>query len=232
MTPSGEHIHVNLPESLLLLATDDESGRISSQMRAADFGAAGAVLLELLFSGRIASNDGKIALLSDAATGDPVLDNALFLIGEASKRHDAKHWVRKIADAGVKEQILDQLTERDILRHVPQRLLWVIPDDRYLIENPTPEDDIRASLRAIVLDDRTPDARSAALIALLKATDLTGAVFSKAERKAQKSRIDAIANGDLMSAAVSSVIKDMQAALTAAIIATTAATTVAATSNS
>lgn len=225
-------IHVNLPESLMLLAADDESGRISSQMRATEYGAAGAVLLELLFAGRLANTEGKIELLSDAATGDPVLDNAIFLIGESGKRHDAKHWVRKIADAGVKDQLLDGLTERDILRHVPQRLLWVIPDDRYLVENPQPEEDLRDSLRAVVLETREPDARSAALIALLKATDLTGAVFSKAERKAAKSRIDAIANGDLVSAAVSSVIKDMQAALMAAIIATTAATTVAATSNS
>ena len=231
MAQPGEHVHVNLPESLMLLATDDESGRISSQMRQADYGAAGAVLLELLFSGRIATTDGKIELLSNAATGDPVLDNAVFLIGESEKRHDAKHWVRKIADAGVKDQLLDQLTGRDILRHVPQRLLWVIPDDRYLVENPQPEEDIRATLRAVVLEGRDPDARSAALISLLKATDLTGAVFSKEERKSAKSRIDAIANGDLMSDAVSRVIKDMEAALVAAIIATTAASTAAATSN-
>jgi len=231
MSQAAEQSYVNLPESLMLLATDDESGRISSQMRAADFGAAGAVLLELLFSGRIASADGKLQLLSDAGTGDPVLDNAVFLIGKSKKQQDAKHWVRKIADAGVKDQLLDRLTGRDILRRVPQRLLWVIPDDRYLIENPQPEEDIRASLRAVVLEDRNPDARSAALIALLKATDLTGAVFSKAERKTAKSRIDAIASGDLMSAAVSSLIKEMQAALMAAIVATTATTTVAATSN-
>lgn len=232
MTQPGAHVHVNLPESLMLLATDDESGRISSQMRQADYGAAGAVLMELLFSGRITSADGKIELLSDAATGDPVLDNAVFLIGESGKSQDAKHWVRKIADAGVKDRLLEQLTERDILRHVPQRLLWIIPDDRYLIENPQPEEDIRESLRAVVLDGRDPDARSAALVALLKATDLTGAVFSKAERKAAKSRIDAIANGDLMSDAVSRVIKDMEAALMAAIIATTTVSTVAATSSS
>lgn len=229
MTQSDQHVHVNLPESLMLLAADDETGRISSQKQAADFGAAGAVLLELLLAGRIASVDGKIELLCDAATGDPVLDNAVFLIGQSSKQHDAKHWVRKIADAKVKDQLLDQLAERDILRHVPQRLLWVIPDDRYLIENPQPEEDIRASLRAVVLEDREPDAHSAALIALLKATNLTGAVFSKEEARAAKSRIDAIANGDLMSAAVSRVIKDMEAALIAVFIATTVTTSVAAT---
>ena len=230
VTDQRGSVTVNLPESLLLLAIDDDTGEISSQMRSADFGTAGAVLLELFIAGKLQIVDGHVRIIDSTMTGDPLLDDAVALIRASDKPRDAKHWVKKLADAKIMNQVLDQLIARDIVRSEEHRLLWIIPVNRFPAENREPEDDLRAKLRSIVIDNQPPDVHSAALIGLLKATDLTGAVFSKSERKDYRERIDGIANGDLLSGAVAKLIKDAQNAMTAAIVAAVIVPTVTASS--
>src|SRR6478672_149078 len=104
MTETKTTVTVNLPESLLLLAIDDETGKISSQMQAADLGSAAAILLELLIDGRIDTVDGKIRVIDDSTTGDVMFDQALSAIRDSKKPHDVKHWVRNISKTKVKEQ--------------------------------------------------------------------------------------------------------------------------------
>jgi Golgi phosphoprotein 3 len=221
MTDSKTTVKVNLPESLLLLAIDDETGKLSSQMQAADLGTAAAVLLELLITGRIDTVDGKIRVIDDNPTGNIIFDQALSAIRDSKKPHDAKHWVRNISKARVKDQVLDQLIARNIVRKEAHRMLWIFPIDRFPVKNPAPENDLRETLRKVVIDGYDPDVRSAALIGLLKATNLTGTVFNKDERKAYKKRIDDIARGEQMSEAVSKILQETQAALIAVIVATT-----------
>ena len=220
-------VTVNLPESLLLLAIDDETGKISSQMQAADLGTAAAVLLELLIAGRIAPADGKLRVIDERPTGNIVFDRTLSAIRESKKAYDAKYWVRSISKRRVKDQVLDQLIARNIVRKEEHRLLWVFPADRFPVANPAPENDLRQTLREVVITGYDPDARSAALIGLLKATKLTGAVFSKDERKAYKKRIDDIARGEQMSEAVAKILQETQAAMIAVMAATTATTSAA-----
>ena len=227
MTDINTTVTVNLPESLLLLAIDDETGKISSQMQAAELGTAAAVMLELLIAGRIDSVDGKIRVIDDSPTGNIVFDQALSAIRDSKKPHDAKYWVRNITKQRVKDQVLGRLIARNIVRKEEHRLLWVFHVDRFPVENPAPEDDLRETLREAVIAGYDPDARSAALIALLKATSLTGVVFSKDERKAHGKRIDDIARGEQMSEAVSKILKDTQAALIAVMVATTVTTSAA-----
>src|SRR4051812_39109573 len=116
MTDAKTTVKVNLPESLLLLAIDDETGKLSSQTQAADLGTAAAVLLELLVTGRIDTVDGKIRVIDDSPIGNIIFDQALSVIRDSKKPHDAKHWVRNISKARVKDQVLDQLIARNIVR--------------------------------------------------------------------------------------------------------------------
>ncbi len=230
MTEAKTTVTVNLPESLLLLAIDDESGKISSQMQAADLGSAAAILLELLIDGRIDTVDGKIRVIDDSTTGDVMFDQALSAIRDSKKLHDAKYWVHMISRQHVKDRVLDQLVARNIVRKEEHRVLWVFPVDRFPVENPAPENDLREMLREVVITGYDPDARSAALIGLLKATNLTGTVFNKDERKAYKKRIEDISRGEQMSEAVSKILRDTQTALIAVMVATTATTSAASSS--
>jgi hypothetical protein len=221
---------VDLPEGLLLLATDDVSGRINTKSGALDYGLAGAVLTELFLQDRLSLQDGKVAIVDAGATGDPVLDDALRRIAE-SKPRDAKHWVNKLPRAWIKERVLDRLIERGVLRREEHRILWIIPADRFPAEADSPEHHVREAVRAAVLDGATPQPRAAVLIGILKACDLLDTVFSKEERKRHRDRIDQIAGVEMMGQAVSKAVKDMQAATMAAITAATTAAVVSSSSN-
>ena len=85
---------VTLPESLLLVAIDDETGRIASKSGALGYGLAGAVLTELILDGRAVVDDGKVKVTDGPPMQDSVLDGALASI-RGSKPHDAKYWVRE-----------------------------------------------------------------------------------------------------------------------------------------
>jgi hypothetical protein len=222
---------VDLPEGLLLLATDDATGRIGTKSGALDYGVAGAVLTELFLQERLTLRDGKVAVEDASATGDPVFDDALGRIA-ASKPRDARHWVNKLPRTDYRNAVLDRLVDKGVLRREEHRLLWIIPVDRYPAEDDAPEQHVWEAVRAAVLDGAPPQPRIAVLIGILKACDLLDTVFSKNERKQHRDRIEQIARAELMGQAVSKAVKDMQAATTAAIVAATTAATVAATSGS
>jgi hypothetical protein len=217
---------VNLPERLLLPATDDDSGRIDTKSDALDLGLAGATLTDLLLLGRLANVDGKVTVSDASPTGDPILDDALATIA-ASKPRDAKHWVTTLPKSRLRDRVLERLTGKGVLRREEHRLLWVVPADRYPAENDAPERDIRDAVRAAVVDGEEPTPRTAALIGILKACDLTGAVFSRDERKQYGDRIERIAEGEVLGGAVAKAVKDLQAAITTAAVTAAIAGTVA-----
>jgi hypothetical protein len=123
--------------------------------------------------------------------------------------------------------VLDELTEKGILRKEEHRILWIIPADRYPAEDDSPEDDLRNTIRSAVLEGTTPKPRTAVLIGILKACDLLDTVFSRDERKQFGDRIDSIASAEMMGAAVSKSVREMQAATMAAVSAATVAAVIA-----
>ena len=219
---------ITLPESLILLAIDDDSGRLDSNSGALDLALAGAVLTELLLRGDVTLINGNLIAVESSRPDDDVLDAALTAI-RASRPRDSKHWVKNLGKIQIRNRLLDRLIERGIIRREEHRILWVFPADRFPTEDAAPERALRQAIRAIVIEGATvtPQPRTAALIALLTSANLTGMVFDRDERNHYKNRIDAVASGELMGEAVATAVKDAQAAVTAAIIASTAAATIA-----
>jgi hypothetical protein len=231
MTDPRTPLIVDLPEGLLLLATDDVSGRIDTKSGALDYGLAGAVLTELVLQGSLRLQDGKVRLATTEVAADPLHAEVLGRIA-ADRPKDAKHWVNKLPHAQIRQHLLDRLVDKGIVRREEHRLLWIVPDNRYPAEADAPERHVRDAVRAAVLNGDTPQPRIGVLIGILKACDLLGTVFTKDERKRRQQRIDQIANGEVVSKAVSDAIKEMQAATMAAVIAATTAATVSSSSNS
>jgi hypothetical protein len=214
---------VNLPEALLLLAIDDETGRVESKSGALDLGLGGAVLAEAFLMNRLAIDDGKVFVLDGSPTGDSMLDRAIREIAD-SRPHDAKHWVDRLSKDHIREAVLGRLMEKGVLRQEEHRILWIISASRYPAQKDSPERDIREATRAAVLQGGLPQPRTLTLIGFMKACDLLGTVFSRDERKRYKQRIEDIAKAEVMSEAVSRAVKEAEAA-TAAVIASTAVVT-------
>jgi Golgi phosphoprotein 3 len=214
-------------EQLLLLALHDEKGTVLfSASTALPYGLAGATLLDLYFSNRIAIRERQVHVIDDAPTGDEILDEVLQLIESSDKTRDLKHWISRIHDKvkGLKGRLADSLVHKGILEREEHRLLWVFRQSRFPTQDAAPEYETRDSIRYIVLWGQEPGDREVALIGLVKACDLVNEVFAKGERKVAKKRIKELAEGEDVGKAVAAVVAEMTAAIVAIIVASSAAT--------
>jgi Golgi phosphoprotein 3 (GPP34) len=194
---------LTLAEELVLVATDEDGSVDWNAGSSLDNGIAGARLLELALAGRIALEDGKVAVADATPTGDPLADEALAAIAASEKRRDAKYWVGKLAQGGVRKRVFAGLDERGVLAAERGKFLGLVPRTRHVEVDPEPERELRARLRAAVLgEEPAPDARTVALASLVKACNLVNAMF---ERKDAKKRIGELATPDEVGAAVKAV---------------------------
>ncbi len=221
----SHHARLALPDELLLLALDDERGT-RAHATELEPGLAGAVLLDLALRGRLDVVDKTVRAIDATPTGDAVLDHALAAVADAPKLRAPTWWVAHL-QKGVREQVADRLVASGALRRDEHKVLWIFPVTRLPADDPGPESAVRARLDAAVLHGVTPDHRTAALAALVHATDLCTTVFPGADRRAVKERLAELAEGQWAAEAVRRAVQEIA---TAAAVAATTAATVAATS--
>ncbi len=213
----------SLAAEILLLALDDEKGSVGMDVSTTlDTALAGAQLLDLAIAGRIDIEDKRVVAVDGPALQDPVLDAALTKILGESKPRKAESMIPKLAK-GLRKTLLAQLVDQGIVRADEQKLLGFIPRNRYPEADGTVEDELRDRLRGVILQDRVPDANTAALAALIQAADLESLIMDRRERKAAKDRLRQIAEGEALSPAISQAIASVNAAAMVAIVAATSA---------
>jgi hypothetical protein len=221
----GYRQHMSLAEEFLLLAYDESGAPLTDGTRL-DNGLGGALLLELALAGRVDVEDKRVVVVSDAPTGDALIDQALAAI-VADKPRKPGYWVSKLAKQA-RPQVLDKLVADGVLTVEKDRVLWVFPRTLYppaTGELPAAEAAARESLRAAVLGAGPVEPRVAALCALVAATELDRKVFSDLDQKLVKARLKEIGEGSWAAAAVRRTIEEIQAAVLVAIIASTTAAT-------
>ena len=202
---------LNLMEELLLLALDDEKGKIiSSSSCALPYGLRGALLLELFLAEKIDVVDKKIVVINKNNTGDEVLDNALNLIDTYHKQKTVKFWIKKLTSKmkELRKGLLNQLIVKGILEQQDKKVLWVIPATRYPTKNPVIENRVRKRIIGIVLHNDKLDERSSMLISLINACELIKEVFPKDNLKDAKKKIKNIIQDEKVGKAITSQISD------------------------
>ena len=211
---------MNLAEEFALLAYGEDGNPETDSMHL-DNGLGGALLLELALSGRVEVADKKVLVRDHTPTGDPLVDQALERIVADEKPRKAGHWVAKFAK-DARPLTLDRLVADEVLIREPEKVLFVFNRTKY----PTPtgaetpaETDARRRLRAAVAAPGAVEPRTAALCALVAATDLDRKVFRDLDRKQVKARLKEISEGDWAAAAVKKAIEDIQTAILVAIVA-------------
>lgn len=174
---------LSLPEEMLLLALDDETGRpVGRAGMAPDLALAGALLMELALAGRLDTDRERLILTTAPPTGDPLLDEARARLRAGPE--DARGALLLLArDMGpVREALLERLVAAGILRRLEGRVLWVFADRRYPKAPGREEgEDVRARLRATLLAEEIPEPRDALLAGLARAAGLLPLVFSAEE---------------------------------------------------
>lgn len=217
---------MSLAEEFTLLAYDDDGTPLTDGIRM-NSGLGGALLLELALAGRVDVVDKKVVVLDPSPTGDPLVDDALGRIAGEEKGRRPGHWVSKFAK-DTRPRVLDKLVRDGMLTVEKDRVLLVFPRTKYPAAGgtePAVETAARERMRTAVLGSDPVEPHTAALCALVAATELDRKVFADLDRKQVKTRLKEIGEGAWAADAVKKSIEEIQAAVMVAIVASTTATT-------
>jgi hypothetical protein len=202
-TPKAQEL--NLPQALLLLATNDKDGEPvvpQSVLRAA---LAGAILAELDLIGAIALQGKHVR-----ATGaDPQSDfrHQLELIRDKPRPHTPKRWVSMLESRAELHRIYEGMASLGIVDHVGEKHLGLFRTTRYPEKDHAPEaallQKIEAALTAGPSESAASDVRTTVLVALLHTAGLLEKLFPAAD----EGRVREIAQGHWPSRALADELR-------------------------
>lgn len=213
---------LSLAEELLLLGYREEDGKRIAGGTELQAGAAGALVAELALAERIDLDADRITVTDPTPVGDPELDDVLARMRTDAKARKPVWWIGKLNKAALVDRLMRRLGERGVLRVDEHLVLGIFPAHRYPELDPRPEQEIRARMRAAINGEQ-PDARTAALIALMDACGLNRKVFGDLDRRMLKHRAKEITDSEWAGRATRKVIQNIHAATAGAAAAAAAA---------
>ena len=223
-----------LAEDLLLLVTDDASGRLSAPAAPLDAGLGGANLVELTLLNRVdlsgeqdRDKPGRIIVRDPSPAGDAVLDAALeILIAHQGQKPST---VIKPLSKNLRPTLYQRLADSGIVRAERGKMFGVFPSHRWPAQDASHEAEVRRLMTQALVQREAADTRTAALIALVHAVGCEDKVVDPRQyglsRRELKARAEEIAKGNWASEAVRKAIEEMMAAVMAATTAAAIATT-------
>ncbi len=217
-----------IAEELLLLATDDATGKSSVSTMQLDPALAGAVLMELVVAGRVGldgeGRKAQVVVINEAPMGDPTLDPALQSLVEKAPIRPVSA-IGKLGK-GLRDRLYNGLQDRGIVRRESGKVLGIFPTTRWPADDSRHEDELRRNISDVLVIGQEPTARVAAIIAVLTAADMLRTVVDKPDLALAKERGKQIGDGNWATDSVRKAIQEMQAAMTVAVmVSTTAAVT-------
>src|SRR6516165_12270722 len=206
-----------LAEDLLLLVTDDASGRLAADGVQVDTGLGGANLVELTLLGKVdVSGDqdqgrrGRIIVRDPSPPGDEVLDAALQTLVKRQGRKPSA--VIRPLGKKLRRVLYQRLTARGVLRAERRRVLGIFPTRTWPAQDPSRKAEVRQQVTQALAGTAAPDERTAALIALLHALKCEHKVVDprpyQLSRRQLRARAAEIAQGNWASKAVRKAIDD------------------------
>lgn len=171
---------LSLSEGLLLIALDDEEGRLLADAEKGIINAlVAAGMFELYLLRKISFDGGKVLLKDTSPTSNKVLDLILGGLGGGGKKP-----VDTVIELSGKlkslyEVCLELLVARGILKKEATKLLWIPISERMDNANYAFEREIRESLRAIVLKGVKATPAFIILAALLGSLEILDEVFKE-----------------------------------------------------
>ncbi|WP_367125466.1 GPP34 family phosphoprotein [Streptomyces phytohabitans] len=160
-------------EDLTLLMLDDETG-VPAGAATLHYALGGAVLVELALLGRLVTADGPAGPngpeVRPAGTGplpDPLLQAAYEQVAERPRRVQP---LLLHVGVGLHEAVLDRLLARGMIRRESRKVLGLFRTTRLPVDDVRHEEALRDRVCAVLERGESPDARTAAVVALLSAS--------------------------------------------------------------
>ncbi|WP_431676581.1 GOLPH3/VPS74 family protein [Kitasatospora sp. KL5] len=214
---------VTLPEEMMLLSLDDESGQAKDGLMLG-LPLSGAIVLELAFAGRVTLADGQVRVVDTRPTGVELLDGRLAALAawtEGRRRTKIGDWLMKDQRTSVRAAE-ESLCRRGLVTEEKHKLLGLIPVRRYPEADGSVERELRERLTGAVLRGEEADDRTAALIALLQAGLLHRIAFPGVPRREVEPRMKAFTEGHGVTESIRVAVGAMYAAVAATMVATAA----------
>lgn len=207
---------LTLPEEIILLAIDENSGEIMQlPERSLDFALAGSILTELALLGRITYDDFFITSISRESTNNKILDEALSYLPD-SKNLTVQSSIARIAKKGDKweDKILSSLVLRSVVAKKKRGLFEFSSGAAYDLLKPEILKDIENRIRSAVesSSEKLPD-RDIVLISIMSACNLWNVIFSEDELAKYQSKIDSIVDSHIIARSVAHSISEIQNAI-------------------
>ena len=206
-----------LAEDLLLLVTNDATGRLSVSGEPVDAGLGGANLVELTLLGKVdvsgeqdQGRRGRIIVRDPSPSGDEVLDAALQTLVKRQGRKPSA--VIRPLGKKLRRVLYQRLAASGVLRAAQGRALGIFPTRTWPTLDPSHEAEVRGLVTQALIQPAAPDERAAALIALLHALKCEHKVVDprpyQLSRRQLRARAAEIAQGNWASKAVRKAIDD------------------------
>jgi hypothetical protein len=159
-----------LPEDLLLLFVDGRTGHALAGLETVQNALSGAMLIELVHSGRLTYEPNSLQLWVPDPTPlpHPLLHGSLIRLRAPLTPRRAVTRLR----GHVRDNVMAGLEARGVLA-LEKRIFG-----GFVIRDPAVVDEVRTAVGSALFGHRTPDARSGALISLLHATKSVHKLFS------------------------------------------------------
>ena len=134
-------VPLTLAEQLLLLALDDETGKLLSLPdRSLDYALAGAIIADLTRVGRVAVDRDTIEILDRTPVASAPEDIGLQELVKAEMTSLRGALSHLAGDAhGLRKRLIGQLVGKGILKEEDKEFLWVFHFSRYPLADPTAE---------------------------------------------------------------------------------------------
>lgn len=162
---------VGVADDLLLLLFQPDSGTIAGE-NTLFYVLAGAVLADLAMGEHVTTEDGplgqtRVRVSGDVPPDDEILREAWDYIAEKPR---GVQTVLAAIGPRLRAQLLDRVVARGDLRRTNGKVLGFIPTERIEEGDTGRRADLMSGVRAALVDGTVPDARTAALAALISAS--------------------------------------------------------------
>ena len=207
-----------LPEELILVALDDETGQLIDQPAiplALDLALAGALLMELALAGRIDTDAQSLFAISPEPTGVALLDEVLAQVVAQAQPHRSDWWLLHLSANGrdYRKRLIDMLVARGILMQREKRLLWVFRQRVYPPSTGNEEREVRGRITELLQSQDIPEPHDALLVGLLASTGLMTMLISSEQEAGLRERIDQLRNLEEISRSLGNAIMNLHMAL-------------------
>lgn len=206
---------LTLSEEIFLLSLYERKSSLTfSPSSGLPYALGGAMLVELIWSGKIRLDESKrIKLADDAPLESELLNEVLVKVRDDDHPRKLKFWITALGSKSKRLQngYASSLAVKGVLAEDGERYSWVIPCAEYPGENASAKFTRKQHLRAMVLGDEKLDAQSAALLILIKACGLLYHLFTSDEIKLANQRIARLDQSDALDPTLFEVIAEVAA---------------------